>query len=132
MKTRIRNAAMVATMLLAGASFAQDKPAGSPPPRQAVEQKLANLNMDVPMLVKELNLDQDQVAKLKEIEAKTENQAAELKGLDKDEMTMRANEILTERNKRVAEVLTPEQVAKWQELQEAAPAAAPVMEEETE
>lgn len=129
MKNQFRNAALVATMMLASATFAQDKPAGSPPPRPAVEQKMQAMNMDVPMLVEKLGLDQDQMGKLKEIDAKTQNEMASLKGMDEADKTMKMQEIVADRTNMVKEVLTPVQKEKFQALmKEKAVETAPVME----
>lgn len=119
MKTRIRNTALMAALLLAGATFAQDKPAGSPPPRPATEQNIQEAKLDVPAVAKELELDAAQVAKVKEIEAKTEAELTATKDLQGAEKASKVNGIIAERNKAIAGVLTPAQSTKWQELQKA-------------
>ena len=87
------------------------------------------MNMDVPMLVEKLGLDQEQMGKLKEIDAKTQNEMASLKGMDEADKTMKMQEIVADRTNMVKEVLTPAQKEKFQELmKEKAMETAPVME----
>lgn len=130
MKIQIRNAALVATMFLAGATFAQDKPAGSPPPRPAVVKEM---NIDMPVLAEKLGLDQEQMSKLKEIQAKTETEMEGLKNMNEADKAMKVQEIVADRNNMVKEVLTPEQKEKFQALmQEKASEEVPVMEQPME
>lgn len=114
MKTMIRNTALFASLLFAGAGFAQDKPAGAPPP--ATEQQMEETKWNIPALAAELELTEAQVAKVKELEAKYEGQFESFKALSREEKATKVNQALAERNRTFSSLLTPEQAQKWQAL----------------
>lgn len=127
MTTFIRNAAILGGLLLATASFAQDK-ATSPQKSATTQsakkevqdrQKLqdaAPIVLSADYMTRELGLNSEQSEKLKSIEEEMNKQGVELQKLDPKEREGKQERLMIEQNKMIASVLTPEQNKKMAEM----------------
>lgn len=109
-------AALVAGSLLTGTTLqAQDTPAGKPPGIQGGPGMRGRPNID--QIAKELNLTDDQKTKLK---AAMDDQMTKMKALREntslsaEDKRTKSKEIREEFQAKVKEILTPEQLEKWQ------------------
>lgn len=112
-------AALVAGSLLAGTALqAQDAPKEKPPGAQGGPGVRARPNAD--QIAKDLSLTDEQKTKLK---AALEEQQAKMKALRADtsltpeEKKAKAKELREANQAKMKEILTPEQLEKWQKMQ---------------
>ncbi len=123
MSTFIRNAAILGGLLLATASFAQDKANNSAvqPANKAVQERQkmqdeAPIVLSAEYMTQELGLNNDQSEKLKSIEADMNKQTMELEKLDPEERDPKQDRLMKEHEKMITSILTPEQNKKMTEI----------------
>jgi len=110
MVKRILSFVVIATfVLVVPCAFAQTKEHKTPPKPPMMRPRVDRIQLRVDRLTQELNLTADQQAKVKEILTKSEEESKKIL----DEARQRTQEVRNKANNEIADILTPEQKAKF-------------------